>query len=122
MIETLQQFSGPIPPPHFLREYDELISNGAERIFAQFEGQTAHRQAIEKAVITNGIRQQRLGQLMAFTLGVLGLALAGLMVWRGEPGYAVSVFTADVATLCGAFLYGRRVQERERVAKFTAGG
>ena len=44
-------FSGPIPPPALLQKYNEIIPNGAERILAMAEKQSAHREYLEKRVV-----------------------------------------------------------------------
>ena len=41
-------YQGPLPPPETLRGYNELIPNAAERIFAVFEKQAAHRMNEER--------------------------------------------------------------------------
>jgi uncharacterized membrane protein len=46
-----QTFSGPIPPPTLLAEYNKVVPNAAERILAMAEKQSEHRQFLEKKVI-----------------------------------------------------------------------
>ncbi|PCH66140.1 MAG: hypothetical protein COC01_08890, partial [Bacteroidetes bacterium] len=38
-----QHFSGPLPPPHILAQYKNLIDNGAERIMVMAETQLSSR-------------------------------------------------------------------------------
>lgn len=42
-------FEGPLPPPELLAQYNALITDGANRIFAVFESQVQHRLAMEGA-------------------------------------------------------------------------
>ena len=37
------RFSGPLPPPESLREYDEVVPGLAREIVDQWKGETAHR-------------------------------------------------------------------------------
>jgi len=50
-IISQQSFRGPLPPPAMLREYNEIVENGAERIRAKGEKEQAHRHL--KKMITN---------------------------------------------------------------------
>jgi len=44
-------FSGPLPPPQALREYDQIVPGLATRIVAQAERQTEHRISLEAKVV-----------------------------------------------------------------------
>ena len=48
---TQQQFSGPIPPPALLAEYEKIVPGSALRIFNRAETQSDHRIAMEAKVI-----------------------------------------------------------------------
>ena len=37
--QTMQAFSGPLPPPSMLAEYNNVVQNGAERIMVMAEKQ-----------------------------------------------------------------------------------
>jgi uncharacterized membrane protein len=83
-------WQGPIPPPSTIREYNEIIENGAERIFAQFEKETEHRHKLES-------RQQLLpfiDQLVArATALVFALACLGAGIFSVIHGaYWVAAF------------------------------
>ena len=40
---TQALFSGPLPPPSILSEYNNIIKNGAERMMKMTENQSGHR-------------------------------------------------------------------------------
>ena len=42
-ITQFETFSGSLPPPEKLAEYDKVLSNGAERLLKVFEQQVTHR-------------------------------------------------------------------------------
>ena len=50
-----QSYSGPVPPPAVLREYDQIVPGAAARILAQAEAQTQHRIKLEDKVTTSDI-------------------------------------------------------------------
>ena len=45
------QFSGPIPPPGLLRQYNEIIPDAAERILAMAEEEANHQKYMEKTAL-----------------------------------------------------------------------
>ena len=67
-IEQSESFIGPIPPPHILDKYDEIIPNGAERIMKMAENQSSHRIQMEKNVILKKLKESSRGQLFGFIL------------------------------------------------------
>ena len=65
--------AGPLPHPALLEAYDRIVPGGAERIFKQFEEQSAHRQAMEMTVIRSNSFVQVFGSISAFVLGLVGI-------------------------------------------------
>ncbi len=53
---------GPLPDSQTLKEYNEIIPNGADRIMTVFEKQSSHRMEVEKQVIGGQVKQSQLGQ------------------------------------------------------------
>ena len=110
--------SGPLPDPKELEAYNNVIANGAERIFIQFEKQADHRRLLENKVIDNDIRNSRLGML----LGALG-PLAGIIsatwvsltrsVWEG----LVTVIVILLIGLYSLYLADKRRGEELRAHK-----
>src|ERR1700721_2948352 len=70
------QYSGPLPPPDLLNQFNQVIPNGAERIMVMVEQQNKHRMGIETTVVKNQQWQSTLGQYFALFITMLGLALA----------------------------------------------
>jgi len=56
-----ESFSGPLPPPVVLKQYDEIVPGAAERILSMAESQSQHRQQLERSVIESDIKNSRLG-------------------------------------------------------------
>ena len=63
---TAESYSGPLPPPVLLRGYDEIVENGAERIFRMAEQQAAHRQELERMLLGGQDRRASRGQWLGF--------------------------------------------------------
>ena len=111
-------FSGPLPPPHILAKYDEIIPNGAERILAMAERQEGHRHQMEKAIVEAEIQQSRLGLVLGFvvvmTMGVGGMVL----IWHGSNVNGLAIVLTALGGLLGSFLYS--VKKKEKAHKFSS--
>ena len=76
-------FSGPLPPPVMLREYNEVQPGMADRIVAMAEKQSAHRLEIENKGVTNEIALAQRGQWCAIVFAVLSLPLGNVFGFTG---------------------------------------
>lgn len=101
---SIKMHSGPLPTPEDLREYAELIPNGAERIMAQVEKQTDHRIQLENRVMKVGPRETARGQVFALLIGLSGLGTAAYLGFLGMAGAAGTIATAALGTLAVGFL------------------
>ena len=108
--------SGPLPSPETLAGYEQVLPGAAERILHMAEQQQDHRQVIEKAVVFGNVRDQRLGVVFAFLLGVAGISCGTAIILLGHPLGGFSVLLAALASLVTAFIYGRHEQRKEREA------
>ena len=91
-------WSGPLPPPEVIREYQLMIPDAPERVFVQFEQEAKHRRIVEKR-----------GQWItaAAVLGTLALAFAsrvnGLI-----PNIVAGVAIVAIATIVGILIKGNQ--------------
>jgi uncharacterized membrane protein len=114
-----RHFSGPIPPPELLALYNNVVENGAERILAMAERQSAHRETIEAKVVAGNISAQRMGSAYAFILSLVAMAGGIWLIQGGKSVTGLSAILADLATLAGVFIYSRNKQAKERTEKAT---
>src|SRR3989338_3375865 len=71
MLVQHQEFSGPLPPPEVLRQFDQVVPGAAERIIKMAEQQFAHRTELEKKVIDSDIRQSKQDRCSVLRLQLL---------------------------------------------------
>lgn len=98
-------FTGPLPPPEMLAQYDAVISGGADRIVSMAEDQSSHRRRMES-------RGQMFGFLLALIaiLGGIGLILDGKSVAGLVP------LIGAMGGLAGVFVYGEiRARQARRI-------
>ena len=112
-------FSGPLPPPQLLSQYNDVVPNGAERLMKMAEAQQAHRQDLEKTVVHGNVESEKRGQWMGLSISLVVIA-AG--TYLAATGHAITggVFVGvDVVALASVFVFGKHVQRRELDKKKT---
>jgi len=108
-----QSFSGPIPPPHILAEYENILPGAADRILAMSEKQSNHRQNLEMQEETGQRRETRIGQFLGFgiAVAVISASVIYVMLVPSSPGLLTGG-TLSGGTIIGlvyAFRYSRKV-------------
>lgn len=112
-------YSGPLPHPAILKQFEEFIPGSADRILKIFEEQTTHRQyleksreehnqILEKSNLDNTHKQISKGQFLGFFICLAALISGTICALSGAeiPG---SLFgTAGVAGLAAVFIYGSK--------------
>ncbi len=106
-------FSGPLPPPSILSEYDSTLENGAERIMKMAEHQSNHRIELEKHAIKEELRQSGRGQIYGFILALIGMAIAFGLAYLGHDTVAGIFGTTTIVGLVTVFVLGRQQQNKE---------
>ena len=112
IVSISESSSGPLPPPHMLKGYEEALPGGADRIFKMAESQNSHRQEQESRMLTAAIQRSKSGMFLGFSLVlVLALAFLGAAVWLIIIGEWYSILLGAfemIVTLAGSFVLGRR--------------
>lgn len=101
-------FSGPIPPPEFLRGYEDVLRGAADRILAMAERQAAHRQGLENRRLDAANLTERTGQFLAFLIAMLAIGDGIYLVSIGKDGGGLTAIIAALASLVGIFFWGQR--------------
>jgi len=115
------RFSGPIPPPAMLKEYDDLLPGAADRILKMAENQQSHRLVLEKEAVTSELFRSKLGMLCGFVVALAGIgagvaiALVGGTDVAKVAGGVVSGTT--LLGMVGTFVYATSEKRKERTEK-----
>ncbi len=100
-------FSGPLPHPILLEGYNDIVENGAERIFKAFENQTNHRLECERKLVDSKIGSEKRGQTFGFVIAIIGLSLATLLAILNHPTVASIIGGASIVGLATVFVTGK---------------
>src|SRR5260370_11293747 len=113
-------FSGPLPHPALLAKYNEVIPNGAERIMAMAERQSAHRESLEACVVAGNVASQARGSVFAFIICLVAVIGGFTLIATGKSAYGLAAIISSLAALAGIFVIGKYQQRKERQEKADA--
>lgn len=115
-------FSGPLPPPDLLEQYDRIVPDFSRTLLENWRDQTEHRMALESAVVESNIRQADRGLIAGVIVALAGLGASVAMAVVGAETAASIVGGATLVSLVGTFVYGshHRAKERENKQEIMA--
>ena len=98
-------FRGPLPPPAELKKYNEIVPDGAERLFQDFEKNSEHKRQTERIKTLGIIITQSLGLIFAFIFAITGLGVSVYCATIGQTWLAAILGGTTIASVVAAFLY-----------------
>ena len=117
LLVRQESFSGPLPHPAILKEYEEIEPGSAKRIIDMAERSMSHDQEMEAERVRSEVASNReawsRSRLGAIIGGIVALAFAAVtlgIVLAGYPTAGVVLGSLEVAALVAAFMYGTRRQ------------
>lgn len=99
-IQQVSRFSGPIPPPRILSEYDQVLPGLADRLVSLAEGEAEHRRALQR-------RRARLAEAglgSAFVIAMTIIAGGIYLIHEGSTTEGLGSILAALTTLLVVFL------------------
>ncbi|MEO5366478.1 MAG: DUF2335 domain-containing protein [Magnetococcus sp. WYHC-3] len=101
-------FSGPLPPPAILKQYDELFPGAADQIFQMALDDAEHVHKMEEIQVNSIVHGHKAGQGIAFILSVMALGVVAYLGYLGLESAAATVGGATLVGLAGVFVLGRK--------------
>lgn len=99
-------YSGPMPPPEHLSQYDKIVPGAARMILDEFQANSRHAREIELNGMSGMIRRDARAQWMAFVLVLVAFYLIWQLASTGHDKLAIAVATFLVGGIVAAFLTG----------------
>lgn len=100
IVTQTQQWSGPLPPPGALKQFNETIPNGAERIMTMVEQEQAQRIAHENRRQEGEIAATRRSHFLGGAITLLSIAAAVGGSYVGvNPIVCVAVVGLPIASI-----------------------
>jgi uncharacterized membrane protein len=115
--QQVQSFSGPLPHPEILRQFEQVSPGAAERIIKMAEDQSQHRRDLEKKVIESDVARSKMGQVLGFVIAIFGLTVSAIIAIYGNAIAGTILGAGTIASLVGVFMYGTNSRKAEREEK-----
>ncbi|MCY4246499.1 MAG: DUF2335 domain-containing protein [Chloroflexi bacterium] len=106
--QQVAYYSGPLPPPSMMREYEEVLPGSADRILSLAEQQQKQYATYENR-----------GLLFGFLAVLVLMGLSAFLASLGLASASVAVIIGGIISGAGAFIHGNRTRhhlQRERLA------
>lgn len=106
-----QQYSGPLPPPKMLHDYDMVSAGFAERIVSMAEKEQGHRHSLEDTAVKGAINRDIRSQRYALFCIVFLSVLCGGLIYAGHDTAGTVLGGATLVSLAALFITGKRKEE-----------
>lgn len=81
------------------------------------QGQSAHRQTLEKAAIYSDVENSKRGQWFGFLIGIVCICGGFVLIAMDKDLSGFALIGGSIGTLVGIFVYGRKSDAKERKEK-----
>lgn len=102
LVARCETFTGPMPPPEYLKQYDQVVPGAAKDLVTEFLANGAHERDLDRLVLQSVKNQNLRSQWMAFSLVLVGFGLIMGLALTGHDAVAGIV----AGTLLGAIITG----------------
>lgn len=107
MLLSQEVFSGPLPHPEVMRQYEEVVPGSAERILTMAEEQSRHRISMESKIIPGQQRESSRGQIFGFILCLLLITVGTYAIYCDHEWIGGIILTITVVSVASLFVSGR---------------
>lgn len=99
------QWSGPLPPPAALEQFERSAPGAADRILGMAEREEDHRHSQEQAMLRSDAQARSRGQWMAFVVAIVIIVGGIWLISEGKQWEGLVAVLTPLATLIGVFIY-----------------
>jgi uncharacterized membrane protein len=105
------QYSGPVPPPSMLREYDTVQPGFADRLISMAEKEQVHRQELQKTAMKGEIAKDKRGQDYALTISIMIILGSIGLIYTGHEISGSILAGSTLLGLAYIFITGRKMDQ-----------
>ena len=106
-------FTGPLPPPEILSQYNKVHPDFADRLLTDFERQGEHRRLLEQEVIKSQLKESNRGQIFAFLLAVIVILVGGFVIYLGPLWVGITLIVSDICGFVFIYFKGKSTQKKD---------
>lgn len=117
---TISKYEGPLPPPSYLREYNEIFPGAAEIILGMAQKEQEHRHIADieeinrdRAEVEHEAKLNFLGVRSARLISVLFILASTFLIYTGNPITGSILGAGTLISLVSTFIYGTRKKNQK---------
>jgi len=114
VVVQAQHFSGPLPHPAILEQYEKIVPGAAERILQKFESQSEHRQKLESSVVWVDNFKSIAGLFLGFIIAMTTIVGGIVCALKGKPLLGGTLSFAGLAILVAAFITNKITESKNK--------
>lgn len=107
------RWSGPLPPPAALEQFERASPGAADRILNMAEREEEHRQDLERIVVRSEIKARNQGQFLGFLIAAITLVGGIWLVYEGKDWPGLVAILTPLVGLVGIFGYAQGKEDEE---------
>ena len=107
-----QHWSGPLPPPGALEQFNQIIPDGANRIMAMIEQEQLNRITQNNAALTSEIDDTRRGHWIGGAISIFAIAGAVFTAYIGaHPTVSIALVSLPIVAIVQSFVKSKNKQQ-----------
>ena len=103
-------YSAPLPPPEFLKLYEEVLPGAAKIIFDMAQAQSNHRIGLEEQTVTTNNKAMLRGQTYGMIIAITALIIAGVLAFYDKVVTSSIIGGSTIIALVSIFIKGKSTQ------------
>lgn len=115
VIEVIHasRFSGPLPAPEILRQYELIVPDAAKTIIGWASAEGEHRRKIDNKLIDCDYALKSRAQWFGFIIAALAIIGGFVLILKGHAVSGMLLSGGALASIVGAFLYSAFKSEKK---------
>ena len=106
-LATFSSYSGPIPLPSHLAQYEKMVPGIAKKFLEEPHLEAEHRRALENKMVDAQIKLGKRGQFMAFSLALICIICSFMAIFLNHSLLGLGTLFLSIAAFVGVFIYGK---------------
>jgi uncharacterized membrane protein len=114
IIQQLRHFSGPLPSPDNLLNYDKVTPGAANRIIEMAEKNQEHRLYINRVLAESDVKKSLRGQIFGFAIAAIAFTVATICAFLDQKEIGIASIGFSLVSIVSTFVLGRKSKDNTK--------
>ena len=107
LLHLKEEYSGPIPHPNILKQFEEVISGSADRILKMAEKEQEHRHEFENKIISHKKIMELTGLIFGFLLALIIIGGGIYLLLNDKSAKGFVLILGGIGTIITPFIFSK---------------